>query len=273
MPELPEVETIRRTLIEHVRNLKIEEIRLFWPSAVSGWEDQDFVTLVVGRRIRDVERRGKYLLILLEGDLTLIAHMRMTGRLLYYQEGRASEKHTHVVFRLERGELHFSDVRKFGRIQAIPTALRFSGSALQKLGPEPLSESFTSAVLKERLGRKKGSLKAALLDQTVVAGIGNIYADEALFSAGLQPERRVDSLTEAELSRLHQEIRTVLETGIKAGGASVRDYRDAEGNKGSFQETMQVYGRGGKPCSVCGQSLLRTRVAGRSTVYCANCQK
>ena len=272
MPELPEVETIRRTLAEHVIELKIEEIKLIWPSAVTGWEDKTFADLVTGRRIKTIERRGKYLLILLDQDLTLIAHMRMTGRLNYYPDHQEPEKHTHVIFRLEHGEVHFSDTRKFGRIQAIPTPLRYSESTLHKLGPEPLEVGFTPAVLKDRFGKKKVILKAALLDQRVLAGLGNIYVDEALFLAGLSPERRVDTLSEEELWQLHHAIQNVLQAGIVARGTSFRDYRDANGEKGSFEQALQVYGRGGKPCQVCGQVLERKRLAGRTTVYCSSCQ-
>lgn len=272
MPELPEVETIRRTLAEHVTNLKIERIKLFWPSAVYGWEEKNFVDLVTGRRILNLERRGKYLLILLDEDLTIIAHMRMTGRLNYYSHPTEPEKHTHVVFQLEHGEVHFSDTRKFGRIQVIPTPLRFVESSLAKLGPEPLAEVFTPAVLKERLGKRKVALKAVLLDQTVLAGLGNIYVDEALFRAGLSPERRAETLNDEEISRLHQAIQSVLQAGIEAQGTSFRDYRDANGEKGSFQQFLQVYGRGGEPCRTCGQILERKRIAGRTTVYCTRCQ-
>ena len=273
MPELPEVETIRRTLVEHVKDLKIEEIILIWPAAVCGWEDKTFEGLVTGRRIQSIDRRGKYLLVMLDEDLTLIAHMRMTGRLNYFAEKKEPEKHTHVVFRLEHGELHFSDVRKFGRIQAIPTPLCICQSSLQKLGPEPLDEGFTPAVLKERFGKKKVFLKAALLDQTVLAGMGNIYVDESLFLAGLSPERRVDTLSEEEIFKLHHAIQNVLQAGIDARGTSFRDYRDANGEKGSFERELQVYGRGGKPCQVCGQTLERKRLAGRTTVYCPRCQR
>jgi len=220
-----------------------------------------------------IDRRGKYLLIRLDGDLTLIAHMRMTGRLNYYTEKREPEKHTHVVFGLEHGEVHFSDVRKFGRIQAIPTSLCISGSSLSKLGPEPLNIEFTPQVLKERLGKKKLSLKAALLDQHVLAGLGNIYVDESLFQAGISPERRVDALSDVEISKLHRAIQNVLQAGIDAQGTSFRDYRDANGEKGSFEQALQVYGRGGEHCKICGQVLERIRLAGRTTVFCSGCQK
>lgn len=273
MPELPEVETIRRTLAEHVVNLEIKEVKLIWSNAVCGWEDQPFEALVTGRRIQAIDRRGKYLLIRLDEDFTLIAHMRMTGRLNYFAEKQEPEKHTHVVFRLDHGEVHFSDVRKFGRIQAIPTPLCFSGSSLSKLGPEPLEADFTPEVLKERFGKKKHSVKAALLDQHVLAGLGNIYVDESLFRAGISPQRGVDTISEDEVSKLHQAIRNVLQAGIDAQGTSFRDYRDANGEKGSFEQALEVYGRSGKPCKVCGQTLERVRLAGRTTVYCSSCQK
>lgn len=273
MPELPEVETIRRTLAGHVTGLVINEIKLIWAKAVSGWEDQPFEALVAGRKIKGIDRRGKYLLIRLEADLTLIAHMRMTGRLNYYSEQQDPEKHTHVIFRLDKGEVHFSDVRKFGRIQAIPTPLCLCGSSLNKLGPEPLAAEFTPEVLKERLSKKKLPVKAALLDQHVLAGLGNIYADEALFRAGISPLRGVDTLGTGELAKLHHAIREVLQAGIDAQGTSFRDYRDANGEKGSFERALQVYGRGGEDCKVCGQTLERTRLAGRTTVYCSKCQK
>lgn len=272
MPELPEVETIRRTLSMHVNGLKINQVELFWPSAVCGWEDYSFEALVAGRRIEKIDRRGKYLMILLDQDLTLIAHMRMTGRLNYYPEHHVPEKHTHVVFHLEQGELHFSDVRKFGRIQAIPTSRRFTDSSLGKLGPEPLTDEFTTLVLKERFGKSKVSLKSALLDQRVLAGMGNIYVDESLFLARLSPERRVDNLSDEEIIKLHKSIQNVLQAGIDAQGTSFRDYRDANGEKGFFQRSLQVYGRGGEPCFLCGQSLERIRLAGRTTVFCRSCQ-
>lgn len=273
MPELPEVETIRRTLAKHVVDLEIKEVKLFWSSAVCGWEDQSFEALVTGRRILAIDRRGKYLLIRLDEDLTLIAHMRMTGRLNYFTENQEPEKHTHVVFHLEHGEVHFSDVRKFGRIQAIPTPQCLSGSSLCKLGPEPLEVEFTPKVLKERFGKKKLSIKAALLDQHVLAGMGNIYVDESLFQSRISPERGVDTLSEEEILRLHQAIQNVLQAGIDAQGTSFRDYRDANGEKGFFEQELQVYGRAGKPCKVCGQALERIRLAERTTVYCSRCQR
>ncbi|KLU66663.1 formamidopyrimidine-DNA glycosylase [Desulfosporosinus acididurans] len=273
MPELPEVETIRRTLAAHIKDSRIKDISLIWPSAVCGWKDKGFKELVLGRRITRLDRRGKYLLIRLDEEMTLIAHMRMTGRLNYYPDHREPEKHTHVVFTLEHGEVHFSDVRKFGRIQAIPTSLCIQESSLSKLGPEPLEPEFTPIVLKDHLAKKRVALKAALLDQCVLAGLGNIYVDESLFRAGISPQRQANTLSEEEIKQLHKSIQDVLQAGIDARGTSFRDYRDANGEKGQFEQALQVYGRGGKPCRICGKTLERLRLAGRTTVYCPKCQK
>ncbi len=273
MPELPEVETIRRTLAGHITGLEIKKVILYWAPAVRGRGDSSFADIVSGSRIQSLDRRGKYLLINLDNGHTLIAHMRMTGRLLYYPEDLEPARHTHVVLKLSQGELHFNDTRKFGRIQAVLTAECFSTSSLSILGPEPLSEEMTPARLGERLARKKKNLKAALLDQTVVAGLGNIYVDEALFRARISPERSASALTEEELRALHQAMIEVLKAGIEANGTSFRDYRDANGEQGLFQKRLQAYGRGGEPCLNCGEPLKKKKVAGRTTVSCEKCQR
>lgn len=272
MPELPEVETIRRSLSRHVLKLKIQDVIIRWPGAVCGYEGADFAETVSGRTIESMERRGKYLLITLDEGWSLIAHMRMTGRLNYYSESYQPEKHTHVVFKLSKGEIHFTDTRKFGRIQLVRTKDRLLHPSLSCLGPEPFDEEFTSEELGRRLMNRKVAIKAALLDQSVVAGLGNIYADESLFRAGISPERPAHSLTEDELKKLYQAICTVLQAGINAQGTSFRDYRDANGEKGAFQNELNVYGRGGERCTVCSHPLSKIRLAGRTTVFCPHCQ-
>ncbi|MHB1653951.1 MAG: bifunctional DNA-formamidopyrimidine glycosylase/DNA-(apurinic or apyrimidinic site) lyase [Desulfitobacteriaceae bacterium] len=272
MPELPEVETIRRTLAQHVSGSKITSIQVIWPGALKGWEDQEFVASVTGKKMERFDRRGKYLLIELEQGWSLIAHMRMTGRLLYYPQAHEPERHTHVVFGLDHGELHFADLRKFGRIQVVPTSERWKVPSLAILGPEPLSLEFTPEVLMERLKRKKSNLKTVLLNQSVLAGLGNIYTDESLFRAFLAPERLADSLSLAEVVLLHRAIQEVLREGIAAQGTSFRDYRDANGAKGTFQNSLQVYGRSGEACLLCGMLLTKKRLGGRTTVFCPRCQ-
>ncbi len=272
MPELPEVETIRRTLVGHVAGRTIETLEVRWPGALLGWQDSEFTDIVQGQMIEGIGRRGKYLLIALKQGWTLIAHMRMTGKLLYYAQPEPAEKHTHVVFRFDQGELHFNDVRKFGRILAVPTDEQMLIPSLARLGPEPLEAGFTPTVLYQRLAGKKRPIKAALLDQDVVAGLGNIYTDEALFLARLNPSRAAQSLNEKEIQVLHGAIVTVLQAGIEAQGTSFRDYRDANGEKGAFQEALQVYGRANEPCQVCGRPLTKSRLSGRTTVFCPECQ-
>lgn len=272
MPELPEVETIRRTLSRHVLNLRIEEVLLRWPGAVVGFEGQAFEEIVRGQSLQSIERRGKYLLITLGDGWSIIAHMRMTGRLNYYLKSQEPEKHTHVILKLSNGEIHFTDTRKFGRLQLVRTEERLNQPSLRRLGPEPLEEEFTPEGLGRRLSRRKLALKTALLDQTIVAGIGNIYADESLFRAGLSPERLANSLSHKELKELHRAIREVLQEGIEANGTSFRDYQDANGDKGAFQKALKVYGRGGEACKLCGRPLAKKRMGGRTTVFCTECQ-
>jgi formamidopyrimidine-DNA glycosylase len=272
MPELPEVETIRRTLLERVLGLIITEVKVLWPPVAQNWQDRIFAEVVTGRKIVSIERRGKYLLFTLDGGWSMVAHLRMTGRINYYSCKQAPERHTHVVFSLNQGELHFTDVRKFGRVQLIPTDFRSRLASLAKLGPEPLDADFTADILSKRLASKKTNLKAALLDQRVLAGLGNIYADEAMFRSGLAPERKTCSLSPDEIGKLHGAIREVLQAGILARGTSLRDYRDADGREGNFQALLQVYGRGSRPCLKCGRPLEKLRLAGRTTVFCRNCQ-
>jgi len=273
MPELPEVESIKRTLAKNVLGKRIADAKVIWPSAVISVPGKNFIELIKNRTIEDLGRRGKYLLLHLDNNYSLIVHFRMTGRLIYYKEKGAVDKHTHVVFYLEQGELHYSDIRKFGRIQVVSTPNIHAVPFLAKLGPEPLDETFNFIVLGQQLAKKRGNIKAALLDQTVLAGLGNIYTDEALFKAGILPQRNVESLKVSEIILLYDSICEVLKEGIKAGGTSFRDYRDADGNKGLFQESLMVYGRAGQDCKICGQKLSKVKVAGRTTVYCPGCQK
>lgn len=273
MPELPEVETIRRSLSQHILHLSIDEVVLRWPGAVEGYEGKSFEETVKGLKIQSIERRGKYLLFTLEKGWSFIAHMRMTGRLVYHANSQEPEKHTHVVLKLSSGEIHFTDTRKFGRLQLVRTEGRLRQPSLARLGPEPLEEGFSPEELGRRLAPRKLAIKAALLDQALVAGVGNIYADEALFRAGIAPERSANTLTPEEVEKLYTAICEVLQEGIAANGTSFRDYQDANGEKGAFQKELKVYGRGGEACRCCGETLERIRLGGRSTVFCPRCQK
>ncbi len=273
MPELPEVESIRLTLAKHIIGKMIQDVEILWPPAAVSIPDHSFIDSVREQVIENLDRRGKYLLVNLSQGLTMIVHFRMTGRLIYYPENQPIDKHTHMVFYLDEGELHYSDIRKFGRIQLVPTQNATEVTSLAKLGPEPLDESFAFDKLGQRLSKKKSTIKAALLDQTVIAGLGNIYADEALFRAGILPGRNTQSLKVSEIILLYNAICEILTAGINARGTSFRDYRDADGNRGSFQESLMVYGRSGQECKMCGSPLIKEKIVGRTTVYCPECQK
>lgn len=272
MPELPEVETIRRSLSQHILGSTLERVEIVWPGAVRGWNGLDFSRIAAGKKIESIGRKGKYLLIYLEEGWVIVAHMRMTGRLLYYHEETALAPHTHVVLKMDHGELHFNDQRKFGRLEAVPAAELESYPALAKLGPEPIGPDFSLPSLCERLAGKRVNVKAALLDQTIMAGLGNIYADETLFQARIAPERLVCDLSQGEIERMAAAARNVLEESIAVRGTTFRDYRDADGAAGEFQGFLKVYSRAGEPCVVCGRPLEKVRLAGRTTVWCPYCQ-
>ncbi|MFZ5753928.1 MAG: DNA-formamidopyrimidine glycosylase [Bacillota bacterium] len=273
MPELPEVETVKRSLEPHLIREKITGMDIYYGGIIKEPELPLFRSLIQDKEIKSLGRRGKYLLLNLSEDLTLVVHLRMTGRLTVTDPAQPVDKHTHLIFRLSGGkELRFTDVRKFGLVYLVPTGCWNSIGGLFTLGPEPLEEEFTLAYLQEKVQHKKTKLKNFLLDQRQIAGIGNIYADEILFEAGLHPERSVETLTAEEVERLYYAIRSRLQAGVEHRGTSFRDYVDGTGAKGGFQNELKAYGREGEPCERCGTQLVRSVVAGRGTVFCPCCQ-
>ncbi|MDR3270996.1 MAG: DNA-formamidopyrimidine glycosylase [Peptococcaceae bacterium] len=274
MPELPEVETVRRTLEPAICGQCIRGVQVFWEKTLVPWPETPYADVLNNAFIQSIGRRGKYLLINLEPNWTLLAHLRMTGQFVYYPEPRAADTHTRVIFALTRGELHFHDTRKFGRIQLLPTDQTTVCPSLAKLGPEPFSPEFTRQYLQHALAKcKNGKLKPLLLSQAIVVGLGNIYVDEALFRAKIRPERIAAQLDEAEARALHAAIIDVLTAGIEHCGTTFRDFRTANGEKGGFQDMLQVYGRAGEACRCCGRTLEKLRLGGRTSVYCAHCQR
>jgi len=264
MPELPEVESVARSL---ERRLVGRAIRAVAPL------DPKYAPLeaagLAGRTVRAVRRRGKYLFLDLGEPPELMVHLRMTGRLVVGARLRP-HPHDRIRIRLDRGELVYRDPRKLGECR------RLAFEAVdRRLGPEPLEPGFTPALLSRLLGRSRAPLKAFLLDQGKVAGIGNIYAAEILHRARLDPRRRADSTTPAERRRLHAAVRAVLSAAVAALGTSLSDfgeYRDAEGTRGGFQNALAVYGRAGLPCPACGTAIERIAQNGRSTCFCPRCQ-
>jgi formamidopyrimidine-DNA glycosylase len=274
MPELPEVETIVADLRPHLVGRTIMRGELRFPSMVRHPEPETFIDSITGLRIEAVGRRGKFILIALGAGRLLVVHLGMSGQLRLVDPATEFASHTHVILDLDDGrQLRYRDPRRFGRLLlGTEDELLLSGT-LPKLGPEPIDPTFDAEELFKRFRRRRGSLKAVLLDQATVAGVGNIYADESLHRAGLRPDRAAGSLSRKSVRRLHASLRDSLEVAIRNRGSSVDTYRDAWGEVGSQQESLLVYGRAGKPCLTCGRPLAVVRLAGRTTVFCTRCQR
>lgn len=271
MPELPEVETIRLTLSPKLIGRRVIGVTISLAKLVDNIAEDQFLERIGESIIQRVERRGKYLLLALSCGNVLAIHLRMTGQLTVAPVTAAVNKATYFRLQLDDGsELRFSDVRKFGKVLLYPAGN--IPAALKKLGPEPLEPGFTAEQFQRHLGQRRLGIKKALLNQEIIAGIGNIYADEALFLAGLHPGRPVNSLTKKEIANLHAAIRQVLTDAISYRGTTKRDYRDGEGNPGAYQNRLSVYGRKGEPCPACQTPIVKINYGGRGTHFCPSCQ-
>ncbi|TMC31891.1 MAG: bifunctional DNA-formamidopyrimidine glycosylase/DNA-(apurinic or apyrimidinic site) lyase [Chloroflexi bacterium] len=281
MPELPEVETVVRDLRPQLSGRKIASAQLTRDPLISGRlirypSPPTFVRRLRGRTIKTVERRGKYIVMPLDQDgERLVVHLGMTGHLRVWEPEEATVKHTHFRALLDSGlELRYDDQRQFGRLllgqhDELVAARAFPA----RLGPEPIHGDLTEAEFERLIRARRRPVKSALLDQSFLAGVGNIYADEACFRAGIRPSRWTHRLTVRERRALYSAIQEVLENSIAARGSSIINYVDAFGLRGSNQERLLVYGRSGEPCLRCGTPLQGTRLAGRGTVYCRKCQR
>lgn len=288
MPELPEVETVRRGLAELITGKTVQaayhiDSPKSFPNAPS-----DVRQFLVDARIVSVKRRAKVLLIELESDYSLVIHLKMTGQLVYRGQtvfgaghpndsliGELPDRSTRVVIEFTDGStLYFNDQRKFGWVRLMPTLEVPNIDFMIKVGPEPLEADFTPEQFAERFQRRaRTNIKAALLDQTVVAGVGNIYADESLWGAKIDPHRLTGSLSEAEFTVLYTELRAVMNLAIEKGGSTDKNYVNAEGKRGSYMDFARVFRREGLKCPRCGHEISKIRWAGRGTHYCTHCQK
>jgi formamidopyrimidine-DNA glycosylase len=274
VPELPEVETIVADLRPHLVGRTIVRCELGFPTIVRHPEPEVFIDSVVGHRISAVGRRGKYILIHLSDDLLLVVHLGMSGQLRLVEPAAQLAKHTHAVFDLDdEMQLRYRDPRRFGRLLLGTESALLAAGAMPPLGPEPIDPAFGADDMYQRFRRRRTSLKAILLDQATIAGVGNIYADESLHRARLRPDRIAGSLSKKSIQRLHESLRHSLLLAIKNRGSSVDTYRDAWGEVGGQQEKLLVYGRAGEPCFTCGRPLSLVRIAGRSSVFCRRCQR
>ncbi len=273
MPELPEVETVREVLEPQLKGIQIEESTVFRPEVIAHPSAEEFCAFLPGRVFDHIDRRGKFLIFVFSGGERMLVHLRMTGNLLVQPSSDPIEKHTHVILRLSNSsDLRFIDTRRSGRFWLLKKDERDSFSGAEKLGPEPFEEAFSADYLISVLGKRRKAIKECLLDQSVVAGIGNIYSDEILFTAGIRPSRPANSLKEAEWKRLAKVIPERLQFFIEKNQITPEEYLAGKGEDYRNTPYLQVYGHTGEPCPVCGEKLIRTVIGGRSSVYCPSCQ-
>ncbi len=293
MPELPEVETVRRGLERTIVGKRVASVEIRVPKIFADSQER-IDALLVGATVEAVERRAKVILVRLSTKTTLAIHLKMTGQLVVQTPERTKamgtgfiaghpekayeqplpHKHTHVIVTFEDGTvLYFNDLRKFGWFRLYEDGVVERLFEDSKLGPEPFSETFTTEYFSAALRKRQIPIKTALLDQKVVAGVGNIYADEALFEARVSPFRKASSLKNAEISRLHAAVKHVLDLGIEYGGTTFNSYVNAEGTAGKMRDYLKVYGREGQPCRGCTGTVVRTKIGQRSAHYCPSCQR
>ncbi|WP_170342402.1 bifunctional DNA-formamidopyrimidine glycosylase/DNA-(apurinic or apyrimidinic site) lyase [Ruegeria arenilitoris] len=283
MPELPEVETVRRGLAPAMEGVVIERADVNRPDLRWPFPER-MAERLTGQRVERLRRRSKYILADLSGGETLLIHLGMSGRMTvsgdplgqFVYHHSMPQKHDHVVFHMANGaRITFNDPRRFGAMDLMPTATAEQHKLLTVLGPEPLSNDFNETYLIEAFRGRASPVKAALLDQRIVAGLGNIYVCEALYRARVSPRRKAGQISAGRVEALVPVIRTVLAEAIEAGGSSLRDFRQADGELGYFQHSFDVYGREGQPCRTegCGAEIRRITQSGRSTFYCAQCQR
>jgi len=285
MPELPEVETIRRDLLDVILYKNIVKVDVIKDNLVKQ-DTKEFIDIILNNQFLDIERRGKLLSFSLMGDWNMLVHLRMTGQLMYegvkgllvggHSLTRAEtvlpNPYSYIIFYFaDKTTLYFNCMRQFGYMQVVDNNEK--EKIFSKFGPEPLLPGFTLKVFKSILDGKSTVLKPFLLDQTKVAGIGNIYVDEACFDAGILPYRRVNTLLNAEIEKLYNAIKKILRKAVKERGTTFNNYVDANGNHGNFSTLLKVYGRGGMDCQKCGKILTKIKVGGRGTVFCGGCQK
>jgi formamidopyrimidine-DNA glycosylase len=305
MPELPEVENLRMGLARNILNQKILSVEIRKPKLVSGKgtlrkistkKKNEFINGVVGEKFIGVERRAKNLIFKLTHGKILIAHLKMSGQFAYQRkdglpaqagknaiigghpielsETKLPNKHSHIIFKLNNGVLYYNDTRMFGYVLYYPNIKAFEAENHFALyGVEPLSPEFTPKYFFESLKKKTSKIKAVLMDQKIVTGLGNIYADESLFEAKIRPDRQAMSISNKEATRLHKAIIRIIKRAIQVGGSSVATYRLLDNTRGNYAREHKVYGKDGKKCTVCGKPLKKIIVAGRTTIFCENCQR
>lgn len=272
MPELPEVETVKRSIEGHICGKKILRVEVANENVLDAISKEEFIDLLKDCSIKNIERRGKYLIFCLENGKKLILHLRMTGQLIWFEDAFNADRHCHVVVSFEKGGFYYRDVRRFGRFCPVGSGGK-TEEGLMALGCEPFDPQFTEEYLKKGLAGRRLSIKNRILDQHFIAGIGNIYADEILFAAGIHPELPCMDLTDDQILKLKDAAKCVLKDAIRYRGTTFSDFRDGYGETGSYQEHLAVFHRDGMACPVCGAVIEKIKCGGRTTSFCPQCQK
>ncbi|WP_173915869.1 DNA-formamidopyrimidine glycosylase [Halobacillus sp. Marseille-Q1614] len=273
MPELPEVETVRKTLKNLILKKEIQDVSIFWGNIIKKPQDPEiFKSWLKGQTMQEIKRQGKFLVFEMD-DISMVSHLRMEGKFGVYESAVPRPKHTHVIFHFTDGtELRYNDVRKFGTMHLFPKGEESKEKPLNQLGPDPFAPAFTIDYFYEKLKKTSRNIKAVLLDQSVVAGLGNIYVDEALYRARVHPERISKELTFEEARRVRDaSIETIVEA-VEQGGTTIRSYLNGQGEMGMFQQKLNVYGKEDTECPGCGTVIIKLRVSGRGTHICPECQ-
>ncbi|MCO7175955.1 DNA-formamidopyrimidine glycosylase [Sporolactobacillus kofuensis] len=273
MPELPEVETVKRTLNDLVIGKTVKDVEVRWPNIIRRPADiHQFQKQLIGETLEDVRRRGKFLLFQFH-DFVLVSHLRMEGRYRLDPENELVDKYTHIIFHFtDNTALRYRDVRKFGTMHLFRKGEEWNHLPLSKLGPEPLSSELTTQHLVAACQNTRRTIKQVLLDQTVVVGLGNIYVDESLFKAGIHPLTTACDLSTSKLEDLREAIVATLRAAVSLGGSTIRTFVNSQGHMGLFQQQLNVYGRKGEPCERCGTPIEKIKANGRGTHYCPHCQ-
>ncbi|MCD6318313.1 DNA-formamidopyrimidine glycosylase [Candidatus Aerophobetes bacterium] len=274
MPELPEVETIRQDMLRKVKGKKIYKVEVKNEKPIRIPTPSQFIQRLEGKVFKDILRRGKYLIVQINSTQNLIFHLKLTGRLIFSPQGEKTPKYTRIIFNFEdKSKLFFTDIRGFADVYLISEKEWDKIPSLRDIGPEPLDPDFTLNKFENILRGKRGKIKPLLMNQSFIAGIGNVYSQEALFRARIHPERNSSQLKKEEVESLYKNLLSILREAISYRGSSVDAYVDLQGEKGKFESHLQVYGRKGKSCERCGKPIVRKMVGGRGTYFCPNCQK
>ncbi len=272
MPEIAEVRVVRDTLKKKILNKKIANVRVLYDNIVIN-DSREFSKTLKGLSFRDITSRGKWLIFDLK-EYSILSHLRMEGKFFYVEKGEPLRKHTHVIFEFEdETELRYDDVRKFGRMELVKTSEIETNPSIAKLGLEPDDSSLTKEYLLFKFAHKKKPAKSVLLDQTIINGLGNIYANEVLFASGISPFRPAEQITPKECERIITSSREITNKAYEMGGSTIRSYTSSLGVIGHFQDQLKVHGKEGQPCPNCKKPIKRTKLEGRSAYYCEHCQK